>query len=43
MLGLTFAKDVDHLHINDLVLVAFRLSYTDSERESGKWVCVSDR
>jgi hypothetical protein len=40
LLGLCFAKDVNHLH--DLVLVALRPPYTQCERESGGWVCVSD-
>jgi hypothetical protein len=40
MLGLTYAKDVDHLQ--NLVLVARGPPYTQCERESGGWVCVSD-
>ena len=40
MLGLTYAKDVDNLQ--NLVLVALGPPYTQCERESGGWVCVSD-
>jgi hypothetical protein len=40
MLGLNYAKDVDHLH--NLVLVALTPPYTQCERELGGWVCVSD-
>jgi hypothetical protein len=40
VLGLDYAKDVDHLQ--NLVLVALGPPYTQFERESGGWVCVSD-
>jgi hypothetical protein len=40
VLGLIYAKDVDHLQ--NLVLVALRPLYTQCERKSGGWVCMSN-
>jgi hypothetical protein len=40
VLGLTYAKDMDHLQ--NLVLVALRPPYTKRERESG-WVGLRER
>jgi hypothetical protein len=41
VLGLTYAKDVDHLQNLELVELG-GTPYTQCERESGGWGCVSD-